>query len=95
MVETQESRVSKGRVSSIHKYYRSDVGYEEVKRFYVSELTDSGWLLAGERFVKDWGRDLGGRELRFERDGYYVVIFYFGERSDTDSKYSVAVGWRQ
>ena len=77
MAETQETRVSKGTVASIHRYYRSQEMYDEVKKFYMNELTGSAWVFVGERSVEDWGRDLGGRELKFERDGFYVVVFYF------------------
>ena len=94
MVETQQTRTSKQSVASISKYYRTDAPYEDVRAFYIKELRDVGWLLKGERSVKDWERDLGGRELRFEMGDYYVTVFYFGERSDTDSKYAIGVSWR-
>src|SRR5712691_6052747 len=41
-----------------------------------------GWQLARERQLKDWGRDLGGRELKFRRGDYEATVEYAGERAD-------------
>ena len=89
------STYSKSMVASIHKQYRSNARYEDVKKFYSTQLTQTGWRLVKETPLKDgWSQDLGGRELRFEKGQYSMVIEYIGEKAfDPDWEYAVSVVW--
>lgn len=88
------STYSKSKSASIHKHYRSQARFEDVKMFYSTHLTKNGWRLTKDRALKDWLQDLGGRELRFQKGEYRVVIEYIGEKaSDPDWEYGVSVGW--
>jgi len=49
----------------------------------------------GEHHVKDWWRDLGGRELLFEKGEYQFTVFYYGEQSDSKSIYSLSCDWEK
>lgn len=86
---------SKSMVASIHKHYRSNARFDDVKLFYSTQLTQTGWQLTKERTLKDgWSQDLGGRELRFEKGQYSVVIEYIGEKANNpDWEYGVSVVW--
>jgi hypothetical protein len=86
---------SKSMVASIHKHYRSPAHFDDVKTFYATHLTQSGWQLTEDRTLKDgWGQDRGGRELRFERGQYSVVIEYIGEKAvGPDWNYGISVVW--
>ena len=98
LVEIDRHTMSKATLANITKCYRSDAVYEEVKRFYVDELNKAGWKCNGERSVKDWDKDLGGRELIFVNEafgiGYYIAIYYVGEKANDPCTYGITVGWR-
>lgn len=86
---------SKSMVASIHKHYRSNARFDDVKRFYATQLKQTGWLLTKERTLKDgWSQDLGGRELRFEKGQYSIAIEYIGDKAvNPDWEYAVSVAW--
>ena len=86
---------SKSISASVHKSYRSSARFEDVKMFYATQLTQTGWQLTKDRTLKDgWSRDLGGRELTFERGQFSVVIEYIGEKAiEPDWNYAISVGW--
>lgn len=89
------SSYSKSMVASIHKTYRSDARFDDVKMFYATQLTPAGWQLTKDGALKgDWWQDFGGRELRFEQGQYSVVIEYIGEKAvEPDWNYGVSIVW--
>jgi hypothetical protein len=93
--ETGSSFQSKTELALESKYFSSKNKYEEVKAFAVQHLTPSGWTLVQERSMTDWGRDLGGRQLKFRKGEYWVVIEYAGERATDQWDYAVTVEWKK
>jgi hypothetical protein len=79
----------------ISKTFRCKTSYEDVKRFYLERLTKDGWHFVSERQLKDWQRDVGGRELKFHRADYEVTIEYAGEKADYGWDYGIGIGRRQ
>ena len=78
------------------KYYASSANYSYVRSFYLERLSASGWQLTNERNMKDWWRDFGGRELRFGKAPYSVIIEYRGDKEpDPDWNYAVIVKWNK
>lgn len=94
MQEVNNSTASGFGKAYISKGFRSQANYDDVKRFYLERLNQDGWQLAGERQVKDWERDLGGRELKFRRVDYEATIEYAGERAKYAWDYCIGIGWR-
>jgi len=94
MVEVSNSTSSGFGKAFVSKSFRSKASYDEVKRFYVEHLTQEGWQLVEERNLKDWDRDLGGRELGFRRGDYEVTIEYAGEKAKRGWDYGIGIGWR-
>jgi hypothetical protein len=95
------STTAKGSGASITNVYKTAATYEEVKAYYVREL-DRDWAFEGETLLREWGQDLGERELVFwRRDalGYYLIIDFVGEgpagghRSRDGHTYDIAVWW--
>ena len=85
---------SKSMLASIHKHYKSNAGYDDVKAFYSTKLMSTGWKLTEERNLKNWTRDYGGRELTFGQGQYWVSIEYSGDQAiDPDWNYGIGVGW--
>ncbi len=93
MVEVDSSTISGFGKAFISKSFRSRASYEDVKRFYVERMTQDGWRLARERRMKNWGNDLGGREIEFRRDNYQITIEYASESADYGWEYGIGVGW--
>ena len=88
------SSFSKPMLASIHRYYKSDAGYDVIKSFYSAKLIPEGWQLTKERSLKDWSVDLGGRQLKFGKGQYSVTIEYSGDKAlDPDWNYAISVGW--
>ena len=83
--------------ASVHKSYRSSARFDDVKTFYATQLTQTSWQLTKDRALKDgWSRDLGGRELRFEKGQYHVTIEYIGDKEvEPDWNYGISVGWNR
>jgi hypothetical protein len=77
----------------ISKHFKSNATYAEVRQFYIDRLTQARWKLIRERDLKDWGDDLGGRELTFSKAAYDVTIEYAGERADKEWEYGIGIGW--
>lgn len=64
MVAGQTVRVSKSDAAGTVVEYNTPAAYPEVKSYYLHELQHD-WAFAGETPLKEWGEDLGGRELVF------------------------------
>ncbi|GEM_PF-5633940 len=93
--ETGSSFQSKTELALESKYFSSKSKYEDVRAFVVQHLTPSGWTLVEERSMTDWGRDLGGRQLRFRKGEYWIVIEYAGEKASDQWDYAVTVEWKK
>ncbi|SRR5713226_7572567 len=93
--ETGSDFMSKAELAQEGKYFSSRSKYEEVKAFAVQHLTPAGWVLVEDRSMTDWGRDLGGRQLKFRRGEYWIVIEYAGEKASDQWDYAVAVEWKK
>ena len=95
MEEINSSTTSGIGKAFISRTFRCKASYDDVKRFYLERLTKDGWQLVGERQLKDWERDLGGRELKFRRGDYGATIEYAGEKADNGWDYGIGIGWRR
>jgi hypothetical protein len=93
MVEVHKSTSSGFGKAFVSKSFRCKTSYDEVKRFYVDHVTQDGWQFVHERQIKNWQRDLGGRELEFRRGDYRVTIEYAGEKADYGWDYGIGIGW--
>lgn len=94
-MEISNHRTLKASVIGVHKYFKSDAKYDDVKKFYTKELSQNGWQFTEEIKIKDWGRDLGGYDLIFHKGEYYYSITYAGDQVDTTWNYSISIGWRR
>lgn len=67
--------------------YRSEAGYDEVKSFYVKELTARGW--SGPR---EQTNPTGQRDIIFHK-GNYTISVTDGRDATSDWDYVVDYGW--
>jgi hypothetical protein len=92
-VETSVHKTSKSDLAGISKLYKSAAPYDDVKRFYVSQMTDKGWEYTGEQSILNWGEDRGARTLAFRCGEYRLSIFYTGEDPEYRYRYAIEIGW--
>jgi hypothetical protein len=93
--ETDSSFQSKTELALVSKGFKSKTAYNDVKAFYVRRLTPAGWVLVKERQMTDWFRDFGGRELKFRKGEYWIVIEYTGEKATDQWDYGITVEWKK
>jgi hypothetical protein len=74
--------------------YSTNLSYEEIRRYYDSELTSQGWQFKAERPVLDWGRDFGGKTIDYCKGSYEAEIQYFGEDKSYGGNYSLSLSWK-
>lgn len=85
--QTNSNYVIKNSGGDLAFYYRSAANYDEVKSFYIKELTAKGWSDAKESTSAG-----GAKELEFRKGDYYISVFYSThEREGWD--YSINFGW--
>jgi hypothetical protein len=85
---------SKPRSAHVSYGYRSDAGYDDLKRFYTERLKQSGWQFIGERGLYNWGEEYGGRALDFRNGEYSLVIEYAGSKAKANGwDYAISVVW--
>ena len=94
MVEVNSATISSTGKAYVSKTFRSRASSDDVKRFYLERLSQNGWKIVDERQLKNWGRDVGGRELKFRRGDYEVTIEIAGEKSDYGWDYGIGIGWK-
>jgi hypothetical protein len=92
--EVAHSFISKADSALTDKSYTSSARYADVRSFYSDRLSASGWQLTNERNMKDWWRDLGGRQLTFRKGQYSIVIEYRGDKEpNPDWNYVIDFEW--
>jgi hypothetical protein len=77
----------------ISKTFRCDEKYEIVRSFYMERLTQNGWKANSEKQLSDWGKDVGGIELEFQKAEFQINIQFAGERADYGWDYGITIGW--
>lgn len=94
MIEIGNSSNSVARKAHIEKKFKSDAPYDEVKQYYINKLRDHGWLFERERQLTNWGRDQGGRELKFRNGERDLTIEYAGT-AGFGWDYGIGIYWYQ
>lgn len=94
-VETSVHKTSKANLAGITTTYKSDAAYDDVKQFYLTALPQQDWEYMGERAIRNWGKDFGGRTLGFRRGEYTISIFYSGDDPEFSSHYAIEMGWER
>jgi hypothetical protein len=82
-IEIETNNHSSGPNASIIRKYKSDAPFDEVKEFYLKQLTNQGWKLAEEQELKDKGRYKDERALHFTRGDFLLSVQFAGRRRDT------------
>jgi len=83
---------SRGMDAGVYKTYRSEVGYDEVKRFYADMLQPRGWVLSREQTRESLLMKSVGRDLEFRKGDMRISIEYTGTKAG-DSSWNYAVNY--
>jgi hypothetical protein len=67
--------------------------YSAIRDFYAAELGKRGWEIAREHRIKDYGRDLGGREIDFCNGLYGASLMFAGAHPDYGWTYALSLSW--
>ena len=81
-VEIETNNHSNNSNNSIIRKYKSDVPFDEMKEFYLKQLTNQGWQLIEERELKDKGHYKGERILHFTRSEFLLSLQFAGKRKE-------------
>jgi hypothetical protein len=73
--------------------YSIRASYENIKSFYDAQLLARGWQFSSERKIKDWGRDLGGVERIYCKNGLSANLQYAGEQTNYGWTFGIAFSW--
>jgi hypothetical protein len=95
MIETSVHTDSKGTLAGISKLYKCEARYDDVKVFYMAGLRKGGWEYSDERSIRDWERDLGGRQLTFRKNEYKFSVTYAGENANYGWDYAIDIQWEK
>ena len=74
----QPTVVWTGGGATISVVYRSSAPFESIREYYHRQLVSRGWSLLGETAVRDWGRDFGGRLVRYCKSGMQAHLQFAG-----------------
>jgi len=59
---------------------RTSTPYSDIREFYNTKLQSHGWRFVGEQPLKDWGKDVGGREVTYCKGPLAASVRYGGEK---------------
>lgn len=81
-VEVETNNQLSGSKFSITRKYKSNAPFNEIKEFYLKQLTVQDWQLIEERELKDKGRYKNERVLYFTRGEFLLSLQFAGRRKD-------------
>ncbi|MGE5473969.1 MAG: hypothetical protein ACM3UU_07080 [Ignavibacteriales bacterium] len=73
--------------------YITNKSFDEILAFYDDELIRNGWGYAGEEGLREWGKDLGGKAVYYQKNGYTASIQYAGEKANYSWTYAIDFSW--
>lgn len=66
---------------------------EDIVKYYDGELGRNGWKYACVKPLRDWGKDLGGWQRIYLKNGYLAALEYAGEKADFGWTYALDLTW--
>ena len=74
-------------------YYRADLPYDELSRFYDEELASAGWTLHNEEIPVSSTNTAPGRHRYYCKDAYTADLTFPGADDGYDWTYSIDLSW--
>jgi hypothetical protein len=83
----------KTRQALVGAKFRSRWSYPEIRDYYDAEFRAHGWTVAGEKPIRDWGKDLGGVSRGYLKGDYCGTVQFAGDRANYGWNYAVSLSW--
>lgn len=87
---------SKSATIWIGSSYASNRSYNDIKEYYDSKLKEHGWEFYKEEKMFDWGKDYGGKSLRYRKGEFVATMQYAVVNADYgwDYGFSMSYGFK-
>jgi len=73
--------------------YTTRLPYSEIRQYYDRELPQLGWRAVRDHAVTDWGRDLGGREVKYCKGELGASLQYAGTNAHYGWTFALDLTW--
>ncbi len=73
--------------------YSTERSFSEIKQYYDTVLKNKSWNFQREIKLKEWGEDLGGKEIAYCKESYSATIEYAGPEAKKGWTYSFSMSW--
>lgn len=87
--QTNSNHIVKQGRAVLAFYYHSTASYDEVRGFYIKELTAKGWSIGEERA---YGSDQEG--MSFQKGEYVISVYHDPTPSDSGWDFAIDYSWR-
>jgi hypothetical protein len=84
----------KGSLGSVSADYRTAQSYLQIRTHYDDELKKTDWIFVGEKPVKIWWHDYGGKEAFYCKGRYTATLEYAGQsEAEFGWTYNLNLSW--
>ena len=83
----------KTELMGISATYATNHSCKEITDFYDAQLKKHGWQFYREEEVTDWGKDYGGKIVRYKKGDFVATVQYAGEEADYGWTYAFGMDW--
>lgn len=92
--EINHSLIIRTGIVTIQGNFLTDLNFEEIRNYYMTELQKQGWVFQNELKLTSWGNDYGGKELVFKKNIYLLKLDYLARDPNYNFSYSIVLTWR-
>jgi hypothetical protein len=73
--------------------YKTTLPYLEIRNYYDAELRSHNWVFTEDKPLTDWGKDLGGRTVRYCKGPLSCSLQYAGAKAQYGWTYALDLTW--
>ena len=92
-IESGFQSTHKSNLALVGDGYSTPASFDEIRLYYIHELERLEWRAQGDKAVKDWGRDLGGKTTTFCKGPNKASLEYYGDASNYRGHYRLELSW--
>lgn len=92
-IEKKRDFMKKSTLMGIGATYLTSHNFEEIHNYYDAQLREHGWLFYREEKVTDWGKDYGGKSIRYKKGDFVATVQYAGEKANYGWTYAFDMDW--
>ena len=91
--EISHSSSTKPHQALVGNSYTTALSWADIRSYYDRALASAGWTFAVETPVRDWGKDLGGRNACYRKGAYRTHVQYAGAAANYGWDFAVDMSW--